>query len=234
MNTKLAHKFLYAPALFTALALTISSVHPAGGAEARDERLPGRATVFRETQKIKDGPVMAEHQIAVAKGEMALSTRIVDATACAQWQDRDDDYLNIYWKDGRGFEWKPGASEGILYPCDERQMANYLLFWINRGGLYNYPLRYFPADQPDGTYNLDLPDNDPLKEDYPNVKVTVVAGQAWVSEATLISRKMPNQPIVIERALPNVIDDFQIPPLPNSIHFKPAENPLAQRMRSHE
>jgi hypothetical protein len=24
-------------------------------------------------------------------------------------------------------------------------MANYLLFWINRGGLYNYPLKYFPA-----------------------------------------------------------------------------------------
>jgi hypothetical protein len=30
-------------------------------------------------------------------------------------------------------------------------MANYLLFWINRGGLYNYPLKYFPASQPDGT-----------------------------------------------------------------------------------
>ena len=141
-------------------------------------------------------------------------------TACAQLQDRDDDYLNIYWKDGRGFEWKPGASEGICYPCDETQMANYLVFWINRGGLYNYPLKYFPASQPDGTYNLDLPDGDPLKEDYPNVKVTVVAGKVWVSEATLISRKMPNQPIVTVRALPNVIDNFQIPPLPNSIRFK--------------
>jgi len=82
-------------------------------------------------------------------------------------------------EDGRGFEWKPGASEGICYPCDETQMANYLVFWINRGGLYNYPLKYFPASQPDGTYNLDLPDSDPLKEDYPNVKVTVVAGKVW-------------------------------------------------------
>ena len=118
---------------------------------------------------------------------------IVNVTACAQRQDRDDDYLNLYWKDGQGFEWKPGASEGICYPCDETQMANYLVFWINRGGLYNYPLKYFPASQPDGTYNLDLPDSDPLKEDYPNVKVTVVAGKVWVSEATLISRKMPNQ-----------------------------------------
>src|SRR6202022_415187 len=98
-------------------------------------------------------------------------------------------YLNIYWRDGRGFEWKPGASEGICYPCDETQMDNYLVFWINRGGLYNYPLKYFPASQPDGTYNLDLPDSDPLKEDYPNVKVTVVEGKVWVSEATLISRK---------------------------------------------
>src|SRR6266446_1585909 len=84
----------------------------------------------------------------------------LNVTACAQRQDRDDDYLNIYWRDGRGFEWKPGASEGICYPCDETQMANYLVFWINRGGLYNYPLKYFPASQPDGTYNLDLPDSD--------------------------------------------------------------------------
>jgi hypothetical protein len=113
-------------------------------------------------------------------------------------------------------------------------MANYLVFWINRGGLYNYPLKYFPASQPDGTYNLDLPDSDPLKEDYPNVKVTVVAGKVWVSEATLISRKMPNQPIVTARALPSVIDNFQIPPLPNSIRFEPAENPLPQRMRYHD
>src|SRR6266436_1039596 len=36
---------------------------------------------------------------------------------------------------------------------------------------------------------------------------------------------MPNQPIVTVRALPSVIDDFQIPPLPNSIRFEPAENP---------
>ena len=99
-------------------------------------RLPGReAAPTAETKlhpdiaqflKIKDGPVMAEYQIAVAKGEMALTTMIVNVTACAQRQDRDDDYLNIYWKDGRGFEWKPGASEGIRYPCDETQMANYL------------------------------------------------------------------------------------------------------------
>ena len=41
---------------------------------------------------------MAEYQIAVAKGEMALTTIVVNVTACAQWQDRDDDYLNIYWR----------------------------------------------------------------------------------------------------------------------------------------
>jgi hypothetical protein len=62
----------------------------------------GRVTVFRETQKIKDGSVMAEYQSAVAKGEMALTTIIVNVTACAQRQDREDDYLNIYWRDGRG------------------------------------------------------------------------------------------------------------------------------------
>ena len=69
---------------------------------------------------------MAEYQIAVAKGEMALTTMIVNATACAQWQDRDDDYLNIYWRDGRGFEWKPGAGQGICYPCDETQNGQLL------------------------------------------------------------------------------------------------------------
>lgn len=228
MNTK---KFLYAPALFTALALIAASERLALGAEVPTEHLGRRATVFRETQKIRDGPVMAEYQIAIANGEMALTTMIVNATACDQWQSKDDDYLNIYWRDGRGFEWKPGASEGICYPCGETEMESYLVFWINRGGLYDYPLRYFPASQPDGTYNLDLPDSDPLKEDYPNVRVTVVGGKVWVSEATLISTKMPNQPIVTIRALPAVIDDFQIPPLPNSIQFKPAKNPLAQRMR---
>jgi len=57
----------------------------------------------------------------------------------------------------------------------------------------------------------------------------VVRLAVWVSEATIISRKMPNQPIVTIRALPNVIDNFQIPPLPNSIQFKPADNPLAQK-----
>ena len=62
----------------------------------------------------------------------------------------------------------------------------------------------------------------------------VVRLAVWVSEATIISRKMPNQPIVTIRALPNVIDNFQIPPLPNSIQFKPADNPLAQRMRYHD
>jgi hypothetical protein len=231
MNTQ---KFLYAPALLTALALMATFECLVLGAEGLTEHLARRATVFRETQKIKGGPVMAEYQIAVSNGEMALATVIINATACAQWQDRDDDYLNIYWRDGRGFEWKPGASQGICYPCDETQMENYLVFWINRGGLYNYPLRYFPASQPDGTYNLNLPDSDPLKEDYPNVKVTVVGGKVWVSEATLMSRRMPNQPIVFTRALPDVIDDFQIPPLPNSIQFKPAKNPLAQRMRYHD
>jgi hypothetical protein len=45
---------------------------------------------------------------------------------------------------------------------------------------------------------------------------------------------MPNQPIVTIRALPAVIDNFQIPPLPNSIQFKPAKNPVAQRMRYHD
>jgi hypothetical protein len=230
MNTK---KFLYAPALFTVLALIAASERLALGAEVPTEHLGRRATVFRETQKIRDGPVMAEFQIAIANRQMALTTMIVNSTACAQWQSRDDDYLNIYWTDGRGFEWKPGASEGICYPCDETEMENYLVFRINRGGLYDYPLRYFPASQPDGTYNLDLPDSDPLKEDYPNVRVTVVGGKVWVSEATLMSTKMPNQPIVTIRALPAVIDDFQIPPLPNSIQFKPAKNPLAQRMRYH-
>ena len=234
MNTAVVKKFHYAAALFTAFALIATSECLAIGAEGRIEQLARRVTVFRETQKIKDGPVMAEYQVAVAKGEMALTTIIANVTACAQRQDREDDYLSIYWRDGRGFEWKPSASEGIWYPCDEAQMANYLVFWINRGGLYNYPLKYFPASQPDGTYNLDLPDSDPLKEDYPNVKVTVLAGKGWVSEATLISRKMPNQPIVTIRALPKVIDNFQIPPLPNSIRFKPAENPLAQRMRYHD
>ena len=101
MNTK---KFLYAPALFTALALIATSECLAIGAEGRTGQLARTVTVFRETQKIKDGPVMAEYQIAVAKGEMALTTMIVNATACAQWQDREDDYLNIYWRDGRGFE----------------------------------------------------------------------------------------------------------------------------------
>ena len=95
-----------------------------------------------------DGPVMAEYQIAVAKGKMALTTMIVNITACAQRQDRDDDYLNIYWKGGRGFEWKPGASEGICYPCDETHMANYLVFWIDRGWLYNYPLNIFRPVNP--------------------------------------------------------------------------------------
>jgi hypothetical protein len=42
---------------------------------------------------------MAEYQIAVAKGEMALTTIIVNVAACAQWQNRDDDYLNIYWRE---------------------------------------------------------------------------------------------------------------------------------------
>ncbi len=234
MNTKVVKRFLFAPALFTALALIATSKCLAIEAEGRTEQLTREVTVFRETQKIKDGPVMAEYQIAVAKGEIALTTIIVNAPACAQRQDRDDDYLNIYWRDGRGFEWKPGSSEGISYPCDESQMINYIAFRINRGGLYNYPLKYFPANQPDGTYSLDLPDSDPLKEDYPNVKVTVVAGNVWVSEATLINRKMPNQPIVTTRALPKVIDNFQIPPLPTSIRFKPVENPLAGRMRYHD
>jgi len=230
MNTQ---KFIYAPVLFTALALMATSECLALDPERLTEHFSIRATVFRETQKFKDGPVMAEYQIAVANGELALTTVIINATACAQWQDRDDDYLNIYWRDGRGFEWKPGASQGIYYPCDETQMENYLVFWINRGGLYNYPLRYFPASQPDGTYNLELPDSDPLKEDYPSVKVTVVGGKVWVSEATLMCRKMPNQPIVFTRALPDVMDNFQIPPLPKSIQFKPAKNPLDQRMRYH-
>ena len=151
MNTAVVKKFLYAAALFTAYALIATSECLAIGAEGRIEELARRVTVFRETQKIKDGPVMAEYQVAVAKGEMALTTIIANVTACAQRQDREDDYLNIYWRDGRGFEWKPSASEGIWYPCDEAQMANYLVFWINRGGLYNYPLKYFRS-QPDGTY----------------------------------------------------------------------------------
>ena len=224
MNTTVVKKFFYAPALFTALALIATSECLAIGAEGRTEQLARKVTVFRETQKIKDGPVMAEYQIAVAKGEMALTTMIVNATACAQRQNRGDDYLNIYWRDGRGFEWKPGASEGVCYPCDETQMANYLVFWINRGGLYNYPLKYFPASQPDGTYNLDLPDSDPLKEDYPNVKV--VTGKVWVSEATLISRKMPNQPIVTIRALPNVIDKLH--PVQASAESPSPENAVSR------
>ena len=72
MNTK---KLLYAPALFTALALIATSECLAIGAEGRTGQLARRVTVFRETQKIKDGPVMAEYQIAVAKGEMALCKR---------------------------------------------------------------------------------------------------------------------------------------------------------------
>jgi hypothetical protein len=77
MNTKVVKKFLYAPALFTALALIATSECLAIGAEEHTEQLTRRVTVFRETQKIKDGPVMAEYQIAVAKGEMALTTMIV-------------------------------------------------------------------------------------------------------------------------------------------------------------
>ena len=227
MNTKVVKKFLFAPALSTALALIATSECLAIEAEGRTEQLTRAVTVFRETQKIKDGPVMAEYQIAVAKGEMALTTIIVNATACAQRQTRDDDYLNIYWKDGRGFEWKPGSSEGISYPCDESQMANYMVFWINRGGLYNYPLNIFPPINPTARTIFDLPDSDPLKEDYPNVKVTVVAGKVWVSEATLISRKMPNQPIVTVRALPNVIDNFQLHPVQASGESPTPENTVS-------
>lgn len=231
MNALVLKKFLSQPALCTALALMATSHCLPTGTEGRPEEITGKVIVFRVTQKIKDGPVMAEFQMAITKGEMALSTVILDSAACALCQDREDDYLNIYWKDGQAFEWKPGATEGINYPCDEAQMAKYLVFWLNRGGLYNYPLKYFAVGQPDGTYNLDLPDSDPLKEDFPNVKVTVAAGKIWVSEATIISKKLPNQPIVTTRALPKVIDNFQIPALPASIRFHPAENPLAHRIR---
>ena len=89
MNTKVVKKFLYAPALFTALALIATSECLAIGAEGRTRRV----TVFRETQKIKDGPVMAEYQIAVAKGEMALTTMIVNVTACALMAPRTSDVL---------------------------------------------------------------------------------------------------------------------------------------------
>ena len=81
MNTKVVKKFLYAPALFTALALIATSECLTIGAEEHTEQLTRRVTVFRETQKIKDGPVIAEYQIAVAKGEMALTTMIVNVTA---------------------------------------------------------------------------------------------------------------------------------------------------------
>ena len=60
-------KFLYAPTLFTALALIATSECLAIGPEERKEQLARRVTVFRETQTIKVGPVMAEYQIAVAK-----------------------------------------------------------------------------------------------------------------------------------------------------------------------
>jgi hypothetical protein len=73
--------------------LFATSEYLAIGAEEHTEQLTRRVTVFRETQKIKDGPVMAVYQIAVAKGEMALTTMIVNVTACAELQDRDDDYL---------------------------------------------------------------------------------------------------------------------------------------------
>jgi hypothetical protein len=231
MNADVLKKFLYPPTLCMALALIAISPCLAIGTEERPEQNTRKVIVFRVTQKIKNGPVMAEYQIAITKGEMALSTVILDDAACAQSKDREDDYLNIYWKDGQAFEWKPGAIEGISYQCDEAQMARYLVFWINRGGLYNYPLKYFAGGQPDGTYNLDLPDSDPLKEDFPNVKVTVAAGKIWVSEATIVSKKLPNQPIVTTRALPKVIDNFQIPTVPDSIRFQPAENPLAHRIR---
>jgi len=231
MNAALIEKLLYPPALCSALVLMAASECLPIGTEGRPEQITRKVIVFRVTQKIKDGPVMAEYQMAITKDEMALSTMIFDAAACAQCQDREDDYLNIYWKNGQAFEWKPGATDGISYPCDEAQMAKYFVFWINRGGLYNYPLKYFAGGQPDGTYNLDLPDSDPLKEDFPNVKVTVAAGKIWVSEATIVSKKLPNQPIVVTRALPKVIDNFQIPPLPNSIRFHPAENPLPHRIR---
>src|SRR5271170_1448609 len=190
MNTKVVKKFLYAPALFTALALIATSECLTIGAEEHTEQLTRRVTVFRETQKIKEGPVMAEYQIAVAKGEMALNTMIVNVTACAQLQDRDDDYLNIYWKDGRGFEWEPGASGGICYPCDETQMANYLVFWINRGGLYNYPLNIFPPVNPTTrTISISLTVIR-LKRIIRTSRSRWWAGKVWVSEATLISRKM--------------------------------------------
>jgi hypothetical protein len=52
-------------------------------------------TVFRETQKIQDGPVIAEYQIAIAKDEMALTTIIVNVTVCAQQQDREDDATTL-------------------------------------------------------------------------------------------------------------------------------------------
>ena len=83
MNTKVVKKFLHASALFTALALIATSECLAIGAQEHTEQLTRRVTVFRETQEIKDGPVMAEYQIAVAKGEMALTTMIVNVTACA-------------------------------------------------------------------------------------------------------------------------------------------------------
>ena len=81
MNTTVVKKFFYAPALFTALALIATSECLTIGAEEHTEQLTRRVTVFRETQKIKDDPVMAEYQIAVAKGEMALTTMIVNVTA---------------------------------------------------------------------------------------------------------------------------------------------------------
>ena len=231
MNAALLKRFLYPPALCTALAFFSTSNCLPIGTEGRTEEITRKVIVFRATQKIKDGPVIAEYLVAVTKGEMALTTMILDAAICARCQGREDDYLNIYWKDGQAFEWKPGTTEGTCYQCEETQMAKYLAFWINRGGLYSYPLKYFAGGHPDGTYSLDLPDSDPLKEDFPNVKVTVAAGKTWVSEATIISRKLPNQPIVTTRALPKVIDNFQIPTRPDSIRFRPAENPLANRIR---
>ena len=152
MNTKVVKKFLYVPALFTALALIATSECLTIGGRGAHRAAYEKSDRIQRNSKNQGRP--CNGRVPNCRRErrvMALTTMIVNVTACAQLQDRDDDYLNIYWKDGRGFEWKPGASEGICYPCDETQMANYLVFWINRGGLYNYPLKYFPASQPDGT-----------------------------------------------------------------------------------
>ncbi len=194
---------------------------------------PSETVILEQIIQLKEGHLVSICKAWITTQQIFFKCEQLDPDLCKELahKERDDDCINIYWKEGVASEWQPGATQGIRYRCSFEEVVKYLLDSIDCQPTSVYFLNQLKNGIPDGAYHTGLPKGNPNTANLPDVEVTVRGREGWVTEMTLRDPSMGNDFFVVKTPWPQVKEGTVIPGEIDNIEFKEAADPLPNRMQ---